>query len=134
MTIIHSKNYSFRKNGNYSFKKLFNWKKIIQKNIHSKNWKIIHSKNYSFFWKIDYRPGLVATDGDTDRDNYSRSASNVQGDSGGVLMMQEKSGRRRWIQVFFEKHKSQILNQTHWEPWPLTHLELSFERWGFMPM
>ena len=76
----------------------------------------------------------VATKEDTDRDNYSIAPSNFQGDSGGVLMMQEKSGRRRWIQVFFEKHEWRILNQTHWEPWPLTHLELSFERWGFMPM
>ena len=76
----------------------------------------------------------VATKEDTDGDNYSIAPSNVQGDSGGVLMMQEKSGRRRWIQVFFEKHEWRILNQTHWEPWPLTHLELSLERWGFMPM
>ena len=68
LRIIHSKklflkNYSFKekfiqknlqlfiqkiihleKNGNYSFKKLFNYKKIIQQNIHSKNLKIIHSK------------------------------------------------------------------------------------------
>ena len=68
LRIIHSKklflkNYSFKekfiqknwqlfiqkiihleKNGNYSFNKLFNYKKIIQQNIHSKNLKIIHSK------------------------------------------------------------------------------------------
>ena len=59
----------------------------------------------------------VATDGDTDRDNYSRSASNVQGDSGGVLMMQEKSGRRRWIQVLFPNHEGQIIGD--FKPNPL---------------
>ena len=45
MGIIHSKNYSIRK-------KLFN-KIFIQK-----IWKLFIQKNYSFFWKIDYRPGL----------------------------------------------------------------------------
>ena len=76
----------------------------------------------------------VATKEDTDGDNYSIAPSNVQGDSGGVLMMQEKSGSRRWIQVLFANHEWQNLYQIPWEPWPLTHLELSFERWGFMPM
>ena len=75
MEIIHSKTYSIRKklfkqifiqkklqlfiqkiihlekNGNYSFKKLFNLKKIIQKNIHSKKLKIIHSKKLFIFLK-----------------------------------------------------------------------------------
>ena len=75
LRIIHSKklflkNYSFKekfiqknwqlfiqkiihleKNGNYSFKKLFNYKKIIQQNIHSKNLKIIHSKKLFIFLK-----------------------------------------------------------------------------------
>ena len=45
MGIIHSKNYSITK-------KLFN-KIFIQK-----IWKLFIQKNYSFFWKIDYRPGL----------------------------------------------------------------------------
>ena len=48
MGIIHSKNYSIRK---ILFKKIF-----IQK-----VWKLFIQKNYSFFWKIDYRPGLVKT-------------------------------------------------------------------------
>ena len=75
LRIIHSKklflkNYSFKekfiqknwqlfiqkiihleKNGNYSFKKLFNYKKIIQQKIHSKNLKIIHSKKLFIFLK-----------------------------------------------------------------------------------
>ena len=46
MGIIHSKNYSIRKK---LFKKIF-----IQK-----IWKLFIQKNYSFFWKIDYRPGLI---------------------------------------------------------------------------
>ena len=46
MGIIHSKNYSIRK-------KLFN-KIFIQK-----IWKLFIQNNYSFFWKIDYRPGLA---------------------------------------------------------------------------
>ena len=46
MKIIHSKNYSIRKN--YS-------KKIFIQQI----WKLFIQKNYSFFWKIDYRPGLA---------------------------------------------------------------------------
>ena len=45
MGIVHSKNYSITK-------KLFN-KIFIQK-----IWKLFIQKNYSFFWKIDYRPGL----------------------------------------------------------------------------
>ena len=45
MGIIHSKNYSITK-------KLFN-KIFIQK-----IWKLFIQNNYSFFWKIDYRPGL----------------------------------------------------------------------------
>ena len=45
MGIIHSKNNSIRKK---LFKKIF-----IQK-----IWKLFIQKNYSFFWKIDYRPGL----------------------------------------------------------------------------
>ena len=44
--IIH-----LEKNGNYSFKKLFNYKKIIQQNIHSKKLKIIHSKKLFIFLK-----------------------------------------------------------------------------------
>ena len=48
MGIIHSKNYSITK-------KLFN-KIFIQK-----IWKLFIQKNYSFFWKIDYRPGLGET-------------------------------------------------------------------------
>ena len=80
LRIIHSKklflkNYSFKekfiqknwqlfiqkiihleKNGNYSFKKLFNYKKIIQQNIHSKNLKIIHSKKLFIFLKIWLSP------------------------------------------------------------------------------
>ena len=55
----------------------------------------------------------VATDGD----NYSIAAPNVQGDSGGVLMMQEKSGRRRWIQVLFPNHEGQIIGD--FKPNPL---------------
>ena len=46
MGIIHSKNYSIRKK---LFKKIF-----IQK-----IWELFIQKNYSFFWKIDYRPGLL---------------------------------------------------------------------------
>ena len=46
MGIIHSTNYSITK-------KLFN-KIFIQK-----IWKLFIQKNYSFFWKIDYRPGLA---------------------------------------------------------------------------
>ena len=49
MGIIHSKNYSIR---NKLFKKIF-IKKI---------WKLFIQKNYSFFWKIDYRPGLSTND------------------------------------------------------------------------
>ena len=45
MGIIHSTNYSITK-------KLFN-KIFIQK-----IWKLFIQNNYSFFWKIDYRPGL----------------------------------------------------------------------------
>ena len=48
MGIIHSTNYSITK-------KLFN-KIFIQK-----IWKLFIQKNYSFFWKIDYRPGLRPT-------------------------------------------------------------------------
>ena len=47
MGIIHSTNYSITK-------KLFN-KIFIQK-----IWKLFIQNNYSFFWKIDYRPGLVS--------------------------------------------------------------------------
>ena len=45
MGIIHSTNYSITK-------KLFN-KAFIQK-----IWKLFIQNNYSFFWEIDYRPGL----------------------------------------------------------------------------
>ena len=47
MGIIHSTNYSITK-------KIFN--KIFIQQI----WKLFIQKNYSFFWKIDYRPGLPA--------------------------------------------------------------------------
>ena len=83
LRIIHSKklflkNYSFKekfiqknwqlfiqkiihleKNGNYSFKKLFNYKKIIQQNIHSKNLKIIHSKKLFIFLKNWLSPRAI---------------------------------------------------------------------------
>ena len=54
--IIH-----LEKNGNCSFKKLFNNKKIIQQNIHSKNLKIIHSKKLFIFWKNWLSPRAILT-------------------------------------------------------------------------
>ena len=99
LRIIHSKklflkNYSFKekfiqknwqlfiqkiihleKNGNYSFKKLFNYKKIIQQNIHSKNLKIIHSKKLFIFLKNWLSPRATPKKGSTDL--YVRTESEV---------------------------------------------------------
>ena len=45
MGIVHSKNYSIRK-------------KLFKRIFIPKIWKLFIQKDYSFFWKIDYRPGL----------------------------------------------------------------------------
>ena len=47
--------------GNYSFKKLSNYKKLFKKIFIKQIWKSFIQQNYSFVWKIDYRPGLSKT-------------------------------------------------------------------------